>query len=301
MLVELEDEHTKCSICTTNFSCDRDNQDPDIRQHLPVLSSSQRCDHWFCHGCVLREQLRVAEENNGRVPKWIKCMHCREKTSFNPAEPKYHRLLIDLLARAQKYAAAPRMKNGGETEHLKTERDAVEDDEELAVPSSLPLVHRRVKEKPSEYDRKYSDLFLSATPTLHPSDAFDIFTLLPKKLPQKYEGESDEDFNDYKRALDYACRNGDGSLIASIRNHRQAKINAAAVQKKCIKRFQLRQQRLHQHKQRVIQRRLQQSAQCIRQQQRHTKQQHDATQLRRSPRLLREPSPRRSARLQSVY
>ncbi len=115
--MELDDEHTKCSICTTNFSSDRDNKDPEIRKHLPVLSSSQRCDHWFCHGCILREQLRVAEANNGRVPKWIKCMHCREKTSFNPAEPKYHRLLIDLLARAQKHAAA-HAKNEGKREQM---------------------------------------------------------------------------------------------------------------------------------------------------------------------------------------
>eukprot|EP00984_Skeletonema_dohrnii_P028828 scaffold18977_cov76-Skeletonema_dohrnii-CCMP3373.AAC.3 len=99
--MELDEEHTKCSICVTELSSDRDDKDPEIRKHLPVLSSSQRCDHWFCHGCILREQLRVAEENNGRIPKWLKCMHCREKTSFNPAEPKYHRLLIDLLARAE--------------------------------------------------------------------------------------------------------------------------------------------------------------------------------------------------------
>ena len=106
MIAELDEEHTTCSICVTEFSCNRGSQDPNIRQHLPVLSSSQRCDHWFCHGCILREQQRVAEENNGKVPKWIRCMHCRGKTSFNPAEPKYHRLLIDLLARAQsKYAA----------------------------------------------------------------------------------------------------------------------------------------------------------------------------------------------------
>jgi len=52
----------------------------------------------------LREQLRVAEDNNGKIPKWLKCMTCREKTSFRPDEPKYHRLLIDLLGRAQKYA-----------------------------------------------------------------------------------------------------------------------------------------------------------------------------------------------------
>jgi len=71
-----------------------------ICQHLPVLSSSQRCAHWFCQACILREQQRVAEENNGKVPKWIKCMHCRETTSdilHNPVEPKCHRLLIDLL------------------------------------------------------------------------------------------------------------------------------------------------------------------------------------------------------------
>jgi len=119
MLVELDDEHTKCGICIAKFSSDRDNKNPEIRKHLPVLSSSQRCDHWFCHGCILREQLRVAEENNGKIPKWIKCMHCREKTSFNPAEPKYHRLLIDLLARAQKYAAA----------QVKAEQTEVEENE----------------------------------------------------------------------------------------------------------------------------------------------------------------------------
>ncbi|EJK61789.1 hypothetical protein THAOC_17659 [Thalassiosira oceanica] len=59
----------------------------------------------FCHGCVLREQQRVAENDNGRIPKWLKCMTCREKTSFRPDEPKYHRLLIDLLGRAQQYTA----------------------------------------------------------------------------------------------------------------------------------------------------------------------------------------------------
>ena len=107
MFVKLDDEHhTKCSICTNKFSSDLDNTDPEIRKHLPVLSSSQKCDHWFCHSCILKEQIRIAEENNGRIPKWIRCMICREKTSFNPAEPKYHRLLIDLLGRAQEFAAA---------------------------------------------------------------------------------------------------------------------------------------------------------------------------------------------------
>jgi len=123
MLVELDDEHTKCGICVAKFSSDRDNNNPEIRKHLPVLSSSQRCDHWFCHGCILREQQRVAEESNGKISKWIKCMHCREKTSFNPAEPKYHRLLIDLLARAQKYAAA----------QVKAEQTEVEENETTDV------------------------------------------------------------------------------------------------------------------------------------------------------------------------
>eukprot|EP00975_Prorocentrum_lima_P038374 8066405-Prorocentrum_lima.AAC.1 len=50
-------------------------------------------------------------------------MHCREKTSFNPAEPKYHRLLIDLLARAQKYAAA----------QVKAEQTEVEENETTDV------------------------------------------------------------------------------------------------------------------------------------------------------------------------
>eukprot|EP00985_Skeletonema_marinoi_P020743 scaffold12407_cov112-Skeletonema_marinoi.AAC.5 len=172
MLVELDEEHTKCGICVTKFSSDRDNKDPEIRKHLPVLSSSQRCDHWFCHGCILREQLRVAEDNNGRIPKWIKCMHCREKTSFNPAEPKYHRLLIDLLARAQKYAAA-QVKNeeqescvdmqldlgSSNTMCMKRECDAVDDEDEremkrpkLLAPSPQLV---QVKEEPVESDDHY--------------------------------------------------------------------------------------------------------------------------------------------------
>ncbi|EJK60412.1 hypothetical protein THAOC_19241, partial [Thalassiosira oceanica] len=104
MLVELTDEETTCSICRSKFSCDTGNTDYEIRKHLPVLSSS-RCDHWFCHGCILSVQLRVAEDNNGKVPKWLRCMTCREKTSFRPDEPKYHRLLIDQLRRAQQFAA----------------------------------------------------------------------------------------------------------------------------------------------------------------------------------------------------
>ena len=86
-----------------------------------------------------------------------------------------------------------------------------------------------------------------------PLDAFDIYALLPKRKPQKYKGESDEDFNKYKKDLDKAHRNRDSSLIISIRNERRAKINASAVQKKSIKRRQLRQQQIHQREQRRLQ------------------------------------------------
>jgi len=165
MLVELDEEHIKCSICAIKFSSDRDNQDLEIRKHLPVISSSQTCDHWFCHGCVLREQLRVAEQNNGRIPKWIKCMHCRASTSFNPAEPKYHRLLIDLLARAQIYAAAQvkledRVQESADAQlNLGTsiKRENKVDEREVKrlklMTPSPPLV--RVKEEPVECDDQY--------------------------------------------------------------------------------------------------------------------------------------------------
>ena len=60
-------------------------------------------------------------------------MHALQREDIlQSGRAKISSFVVDLLARAQKYAAAPR-KNGGETEHLKRERDAVEDDEELAV------------------------------------------------------------------------------------------------------------------------------------------------------------------------
>ena len=83
----------------------------------------------FCQGCVLREQQRVAEDRNGRVPKWLRCMACREKTSFRPDEPKYHRLLIDLLGRAQQYASAQikREHDCNVASHENAEPDEVEE------------------------------------------------------------------------------------------------------------------------------------------------------------------------------
>ncbi|EJK55181.1 hypothetical protein THAOC_25112, partial [Thalassiosira oceanica] len=59
----------------------------------------------FCQGCILKEEMRVAELNDGKIPKWLKCMVCKEKTSFCPEAPKYHRLLIELIDKGQKREA----------------------------------------------------------------------------------------------------------------------------------------------------------------------------------------------------
>lgn len=49
--------------------------------------------------------MRVAEKNGGRVPKWLKCMVCKEKTSFCPEAPKYHRLLMELIDKGHRRVA----------------------------------------------------------------------------------------------------------------------------------------------------------------------------------------------------
>ena len=106
-LMEKLNNYTECTICYQKFSTDIRNEDENIRKHLPVLSSSRKCDHYFCHGCILKRQIAIAEENNGRVPKWIKCYYCNRKTSFCPSEPKYHTLLIEWInIRSQSYADA---------------------------------------------------------------------------------------------------------------------------------------------------------------------------------------------------
>jgi len=102
LTVHLSKEYTTCSICQTKYSTDMNNDDDDIKKHLPVLSaSSKSCDHCFCHGCILKQQAAIAEEKRIKVPKWIPCMVCRTKTAFCPSEPKYHRLLIDILREAK--------------------------------------------------------------------------------------------------------------------------------------------------------------------------------------------------------
>ena len=112
--VELDEEHTTCQICFTKFSTstDTNNQDENIKDLLPV--SSESCDHYFCHGCITMQQVSIAEERSGRVPKWIECMTCKTKTAFCPSKPRYHRLLIDFLTRAQWYDQPVGVKKKGE-------------------------------------------------------------------------------------------------------------------------------------------------------------------------------------------
>ena len=45
------------------------------------------------------------ERSDGKVSKWLKCFLCKEKTSFCPEAPKYHRLLIELIAKGRKREA----------------------------------------------------------------------------------------------------------------------------------------------------------------------------------------------------
>ncbi|KAL7544051.1 hypothetical protein ACHAXR_013490 [Thalassiosira sp. AJA248-18] len=93
-VVKLTEDFTVCFICTDEFTTDTNSADDDIQKHLPVLGT---CDHCFCHGCVLKQQMAHAEENHGRVPKRIKCMECRREAAFDPSEPKHHKWLINLL------------------------------------------------------------------------------------------------------------------------------------------------------------------------------------------------------------
>ena len=102
LTLQLGHEYSSCGICHSKYSTDTKNKDNDVKKHLPVISaSSKSCDHCFCHGCILKQQAAIAEENGGKVPKWIPCMVCRTKTAFCPSEPKYHRMLIDILKQAK--------------------------------------------------------------------------------------------------------------------------------------------------------------------------------------------------------
>jgi len=105
---ELKYHHTHCSICASKFSADLDSKDENIRKHLPVLSSSKTCDHYFCYGCILQQQAAIAEKK--QAPKWIPCMVCKMNTAFQPSEPKYHRLLIDILKQSEWVEEAPKVK-----------------------------------------------------------------------------------------------------------------------------------------------------------------------------------------------
>ena len=95
-VVVLTDEHKTCVICFEAFTTDTNSTDETVRRHLPVLS--KKCDHWYCHGCILDSQAAKARGNNGEVPRRIQCLgSCTTKNAFCPSEPNYHRMLIGLL------------------------------------------------------------------------------------------------------------------------------------------------------------------------------------------------------------
>lgn len=97
--VLLADEHKTCVICFEAFTTDTNSTDEKVRRHLPVLS--KKCDHWYCHGCILESQAAKARRSNGEVPNRIQCLgSCTTKNAFCPSEPNYHRMLIDLLQRS---------------------------------------------------------------------------------------------------------------------------------------------------------------------------------------------------------
>ncbi|KAL9186390.1 hypothetical protein ACHAXT_005628 [Thalassiosira profunda] len=92
----LTEEDTQCEICLEEFASDRNAEDESIRKRLPVLSKT--CDHFFCHGCILKQQQSLAnKKKNGPPPQWIKCMKCRKENAFCPGEPWYDRRLINML------------------------------------------------------------------------------------------------------------------------------------------------------------------------------------------------------------
>ncbi|KAL9187523.1 hypothetical protein ACHAXT_001626 [Thalassiosira profunda] len=93
----LNEDYTTCDICMERFSFDRNTEYDNVKKRLPVLSKS--CDHWCCHGCVLKEQTRRAGlAEDGASPTWIPCMKCRSEDAFCPSEPRYDRRLIDMLS-----------------------------------------------------------------------------------------------------------------------------------------------------------------------------------------------------------
>merc|ERR1711983_402256 len=68
--VVLDGKDAMCAMYAANENAE---------SRLPALCSSKGCHHDFCHECVLKEQIRIAkDENNGSLPDWIRCMICRD-------------------------------------------------------------------------------------------------------------------------------------------------------------------------------------------------------------------------------
>ncbi|GFH47850.1 hypothetical protein CTEN210_04326 [Chaetoceros tenuissimus] len=102
MSVKLLEEEIKCCLCYNKFSTDINSTLPEIRRFLPVQSRAA-CPHYFCQGCIEQTQLAAAENApQNKLPKWLKCMICKQKTAFCPEDPFYHLKLIELLERARR-------------------------------------------------------------------------------------------------------------------------------------------------------------------------------------------------------
>lgn len=99
-MVLLNDSELGCWNCGEDYTFDMNATEDDERNLLPVITTS--CDHTCCHGCILKWQVARAETNNRPVAKRVPCMLCKKKSAICPSEPKYNRMLIDLLGRCSR-------------------------------------------------------------------------------------------------------------------------------------------------------------------------------------------------------
>ena len=105
MFVKLREDETTCSLCTNEFSTNTDSKDEEVRDRLPVISSSKTCSHYYCLGCIRSQAMEKNVAHGKPLDKWLDCPNCRSKGAFRYEEkaekaPKYHCLLINLKKRA---------------------------------------------------------------------------------------------------------------------------------------------------------------------------------------------------------
>ncbi|GFH51409.1 hypothetical protein CTEN210_07885 [Chaetoceros tenuissimus] len=142
--VQLEYEHTTCDLCKHKFSCDIDSEIPEIRRHLPILSSGNRCTDYMCLGCV--EVL--LEKSPPRNKTWVACPWCRESKAFSPSNLKYHTMLIGLLQKARDPLF---------DEAIKAESEDVNEIETNLKGNSVEKNTMSIKVEDSAHDGKNSD------------------------------------------------------------------------------------------------------------------------------------------------